>query len=187
MNILKLFVAVAFGLSLTSASAFAAPVTWTIPSTPMTPGGTVSGTFVYDASLPVDERLISINVTVPGTPDDNFRYAGRLRDVAITGQEFAVADASVVDHHTGISITVENIPSVAGGTYTVSSIMVGPCTATPDGKCSGVNNRGFANNVVITSSSPAAVPTLSEWAMIMLGALMAGGAALIINRRRHAS
>lgn len=186
MNILKLSVAVAFGLSLTSASAFAAPVTWTIPSTPMTPGGTVSGTFVYDPDLAVGERLISINVTVLGTPDDNFRYAGSLRDVEITGQEFAVADASVVDRHTGISINVENIPSIAGGTYEVSSIMVGPCTATPGGKCSGVNNSRFANRVVITSSSPAAVPTLSEWAMIMLGALMTGGAALMIHRRRTA-
>lgn len=34
---------------------------------------------------------------------------------------------------------------------------------------------------------PAAVPTLSEWAMILLGLLLAGGAALHLNRRRSAA
>ena len=37
-----------------------------------------------------------------------------------------------------------------------------------------------ANNVV----GPAPVPTLSEWAMILFGAILAGGAALYIQRRR---
>ncbi|MBD7942426.1 IPTL-CTERM sorting domain-containing protein [Brevundimonas guildfordensis] len=32
--------------------------------------------------------------------------------------------------------------------------------------------------------TPAPVPTLSEWAMIMLGVVLAGGAALTIHRRR---
>lgn len=31
---------------------------------------------------------------------------------------------------------------------------------------------------------PAAVPTLSEWAMILLGTILAGGAALVIQRRQ---
>lgn len=34
---------------------------------------------------------------------------------------------------------------------------------------------------------PAPVPTLSEWAMILLTALLAGGAALTIHRRRQAA
>lgn len=34
---------------------------------------------------------------------------------------------------------------------------------------------------------PAAIPTLSEWAMILLGVLLAGGAALTIQRRRQAA
>ena len=35
-------------------------------------------------------------------------------------------------------------------------------------------------------AAPAPVPTVSEWAMILLGALLAGGAALTIQRRRMA-
>lgn len=34
---------------------------------------------------------------------------------------------------------------------------------------------------------PAPVPTISEWAMILLGALLAGGAALKLHRRRQAA
>ena len=34
---------------------------------------------------------------------------------------------------------------------------------------------------------PAAVPTLSEWAMILLGVLLAGAAVVVIQRRRFAT
>jgi len=34
--------------------------------------------------------------------------------------------------------------------------------------------------------APTPVPTLTEWAMIMLGALLAGGAVLQLERRRRA-
>lgn len=37
-----------------------------------------------------------------------------------------------------------------------------------------------------TPPSPAPIPTLSEWAMILLGVALAGGAALTIQRRRTA-
>lgn len=36
-----------------------------------------------------------------------------------------------------------------------------------------------------TVPPPAPVPTMSEWAMIILGTMLAGGAALYIQRRRH--
>lgn len=35
------------------------------------------------------------------------------------------------------------------------------------------------------ASSPTAIPTMTEWAMILLGVALAGGAALTIQRRRH--
>lgn len=44
----------------------------------------------------------------------------------------------------------------------------------------------FADNVSILASAPAPVPTMAEWAMILLGVLLAGGAALTIQRRRAA-
>lgn len=42
-----------------------------------------------------------------------------------------------------------------------------------------------AVTVSLTPPSPAPVPTLSEWAMILLGGLLAGGAALKLHRRRQ--
>ena len=36
----------------------------------------------------------------------------------------------------------------------------------------------------LTAPAPAPVPTLSEWAMILLGLMLAGGAAIQIQRRR---
>ena len=36
-------------------------------------------------------------------------------------------------------------------------------------------------------AAPAAVPTLTEWAMILLGLMLAGVAALAIQRRRRAA
>ena len=34
-------------------------------------------------------------------------------------------------------------------------------------------------------AAPAAVPTLSEWAMILFGLMLAGGAAVLVQRRRQ--
>lgn len=39
---------------------------------------------------------------------------------------------------------------------------------------------------VQVAAAPASIPTMSEWAMILLGVLLAGGAALMIQRRRAA-
>lgn len=49
-------------------------------------------------------------------------------------------------------------------------------------------SQASASSVTISLTpppSPAAAPTLSEWAMILLGVLLAGGAALNIHRRRQ--
>ena len=39
--------------------------------------------------------------------------------------------------------------------------------------------------VTIRAPGPAPVPTLSEWAMILFGTVLAGGAALYLQRRRR--
>ncbi len=46
------------------------------------------------------------------------------------------------------------------------------------------NDLAFSATFVPT---PASVPTLSEWAMILLGVMLAGGAALTLHRRRQAA
>ena len=59
----------------------------------------------------------------------------------------------------------------------------GSCTGdNPNAQASTANSTG--PTVVTVAAAPAPVPTLSEWAMIMLGLLLAGGAAIYIQRRQ---
>ena len=43
-----------------------------------------------------------------------------------------------------------------------------------------------SDRLMLPAAAPTAIPTLSEWAMILLGILLAGIAALTIQRRRTA-
>ena len=66
------------------------------------------------------------------------------------------------------------------------SITFGLTNATIGGGLSDVifGNSQLSSPRTLTLNSPAAVPTLSEWAMILFGLLLAGGAALLIQRRQ---
>lgn len=44
--------------------------------------------------------------------------------------------------------------------------------------------RAFVGAITYSLGAPAAVPTMTEWAMILFGLILAGGAAAIIQRRR---
>lgn len=51
------------------------------------------------------------------------------------------------------------------------------------------HNPHLSDDLVFTVTevaTPATVPTMTEWAMILFGILLAGGAALMIQRRRLA-
>lgn len=57
----------------------------------------------------------------------------------------------------------------------------------PDGR---TTIRSYDSRFIATFATlppPAPVPTMSEWAMILLGTVLAGGAALTIQRRRFAA
>lgn len=60
----------------------------------------------------------------------------------------------------------------AGGTRIVDYSWADPSTA-------------LAFSVTQVATPAAAVPTMTEWAMILFGAILAGGAALYIQRRRQ--
>ncbi len=45
-------------------------------------------------------------------------------------------------------------------------------------------SSGFNGPGAVTTVAAAAIPTLSEWAMILFGTILAGGAALYVQRRR---
>ena len=51
----------------------------------------------------------------------------------------------------------------------------------------GVLTSGTGPTLVAAAPAPAPVPTMSEWAMILFGLMLAGGAALYIQRRQTAA
>lgn len=61
----------------------------------------------------------------------------------------------------------------------------GSCTAITNDASSSVAESSTAT--VVTTTVVAPIPTLSEWAMILFGAMLAGGAALYIQRQRFAA
>lgn len=70
--------------------------------------------------------------------------------------------------------------TLAAGTYTIVLTSLGTNTF------GNVTYRLRGPAAVNLGAAPAAVPTLSEWAMILFGLILAGGAALYIQRRQIA-
>lgn len=170
-------------VSLMATPALAAPVTWTIPATALSSGGSISGTFVFDAALPEANRLVSINVVETGPHAAAHRFVGRENSLQYFGQ----SDSFVTVGNTSvISIKLDPVPSMGAVNYLVPVIVTGTCQRATGGKCDLVTAIGQATNVTISSAAPAAVPTMSEWAMILMGVLLAGGAAVVVQRRRLA-
>lgn len=165
-------------VALAAGAASAAPVKWSIPATPLTGGGTISGTFTYDANTNTYSaiNIVTTAGSIPGDtyirPDNLWSTATQIgtRSVALDSSMMVVRFASPLTNGGG---TVP-IASIHEGDENEGSISLSPLRLT--------SPAGGA----ISSVPPATVPTLSEWAMILLGVLLAGGAALTIHRRRTA-
>ena len=67
-----------------------------------------------------------------------------------------------------------------------SSITFGLTNTTIEANADNIfaGSNAASSRLVLNTSQPAPVPTLSEWAMILFGTILAGGAALYIQRRR---
>lgn len=174
--------------SLIATQALAAPVTWTIPATPTyssgaLDGGSISGTFVFDAALPPADRLVSINVVETGPTPTTYSFTGGVAGPYHVGQESAVA---VVLSTRILALDLSSIPSTSGGSHVVPTIILQPCRGETSGKCNDFAGIRRSEDVTISSAGPAAVPTMNEWAMILMGVILAGGAAVLVQRRRMA-
>lgn len=172
----KLAIAVAFGLSLSAGGALAAPVTWTVPATTLPDGAVVKGTFVYDTStLTISNVNIAQTVVRPGTYTHlanfpfNYRGGQRTASVALNDETWWVNTASI---------------PAAGGSF-VATIGTGQCVAATAGVCENAYTTNYSTALLV-GTPLAAIPTMTEWAMILLAVALAGGAALTIHRRRTA-
>ena len=164
---------------------------------PLTTASTGSGTYtapstgLYDLSAlrlgPFDGNFASVTMTcAPGTPaptvtsvspDSGFPTGGQT--VVITGTDFTGATSVTFGGDPATSFIIDSATQI---TAVSPARAVGPAdivVTTPGGSSANTVADDFAY-VVYT------VPTLSEWAMILFGLLLAGAAALTLNRRRTA-
>lgn len=163
-------------------AALAAPVTWYLSGVTFSDGGTASGSFVFDAAT---STYSSVNIVTSGGTVAPSTYVG----VVPTPQsdEFLIQGLTSAGNGAGsptIALFYANYLTDAGGTVAFFNPVSG------EGQCGGAGCTTFAGGVAartvvsgyITSVRP--VPTMSEWAMILLGVALAGSAALMIQRRR---
>lgn len=156
----------------------AAPVIWNVNGT-ISGGGTVSGSFAYD----VDTNTYSaINITTTAGTLPGATYTTIHATAFSPTSLIALSAAGSGAGQPVISLSFPALTN-AGGTGAASGTE-GACSA----NCTFFS--GTVRNYTATLASvpaPAPVPTMSEWAMILFGTMLAGGAALYVQRRRRAA
>ncbi len=124
---------------------------------------------------------------------DNVGYSGVINSDRANVQLVVIdrSDLAAGDFDFEINTQGLVVPDAADDFY-VDGIAIGRAGVAPFPAGAGAYRSVWTfRNGVLTSGTgptliapPAAVPTLSEWAMVFFGALLAGGAALYIQRRR---
>ena len=163
-------------------AAMAAPVTWYLSGVTFSDGGTASGSFVFDAAT---STYSSVNIVTSGGTVASSTYVAvvpspQSDDSLIQGLTSAGNGAGSPT----IALFYANFLTDAGGTVGFFNPVSG------EGQCGGPSCATFSGGTPlrtvvsgqVTTVRP--IPTMSEWAMILLGVALAGGAVLMIQRRR---
>ena len=165
---------------------------WTITGT-FSDGGTLSGSYTYDNDVP-GGSYTNINVTTTaGTPAPILATGATYTARGGLGGSNAVqllTAGGTADGQRAIEIYLVGNMGNAGGVRAINpgTSVEGLCTG---GTCTGAygSQRQLVSGSVTGVPAPvvAAVPTLTEWAMIGLtGLLAAVGATMAMRRRRVA-
>ena len=181
---MKLLAAAGISLSLVATAAAADPVQWTLNNVAFDDGGAASGSFVYDADSNTYSQVNIVSTagsTLPGAT-----YIAPLSSVPSNSQSlFAMTAGGAVAGEYILGLFTTTARTNAGGTLTInpgnaeSRCGNTPCTTTPP------PIRAIAGGTMTGTAVVAAVPTMTEWATILFGLILAGGAALCIQRRRQ--
>ena len=146
--------------------------------------GNVMGQFTYDQTANTFSA-VSVSTTAgngPAGAAPAVTYTVVKTGAAASGVTFLAGPAGI-----GQKAILFNIsPDLTTANPAISAAAEATCT---DAACGGFtfNRQGyvpgtFGRTLVVVP--PAPVPTMSEWAMILFGMILAGGAALYIQRRR---
>lgn len=113
---------------------------------------------------------------------------------ATTGSSFGSTTATTNGQALSISLNAAGIAAVnaARGSTIAFGFAAGPRTAPTDGVFAGSDGATTRQMVLTPTATPvvtpvAQIPTMTEWAMILFGTILAGGAALYIQRRKLAA
>jgi hypothetical protein len=173
----------ALAVVLIAGTAAAVPVKWTIPSMTLSDGGTISGSFTFDADTGAysDINIVTAGGTRPGLNTTYVRisamggYATQLYlHPAGPNAQTAFMWFSAPLTNAGGAVAIGEIHEAAACLEPCTGFAVDRSTYTP----------GSITGAVI-GAGPTPVPTMSEWAMILFGAILAGGTALYLQRRRQ--
>lgn len=180
MKLLTFVVAIAASLFASAASAD--PVVWTLNGVTTANGFTVTGSFTYDADT---NTYSAINVTSTGGVGPFSAIANAPASSAGTAL-FIQTPAGAGQN--GIVFSTANKTN-AGGTLTITTGAGAGGLYTCTGVCAG-GNYTLGSHITagtMVGVAPTPVPTLSEWAMILFGLILAGGAAFYIQQRQVAA
>lgn len=170
-----------------STAALAAPVNYVFNGTfnEQQSTGTYSGSFTYETTT---QKVTAASVTVsPGLSDDGSpRSAATYNTVTDSSQlHFTVTNAPFAQGNR-VFVVLATGAFFSSPNPAISNAYDGLCINAP---CSGLNQTDAGtstSNPPITLAQgvpPTPVPTLTEWAMILLGLTLAGGATIVIQRR----
>lgn len=163
-------------------------------------GNTARGYFIYSipAGAPITGATLSVNaVQVLAGPNTLEIYdvttspatvASAATSVAVyndlgTGTMYGTAVATVNNEILTIALNPDGIAAInaaRGGSFAIGFLNATDGGGSDTIFLSSVNT--VPRNLVLTRAEP--VPTLSEWAMIILGLMLASGAAFYVQRRK---
>ncbi|HQQ77511.1 MAG TPA: IPTL-CTERM sorting domain-containing protein [Thermoanaerobaculia bacterium] len=164
-----------------SGNADAIPVVWQLNGVTFADGGTASGSFVYDSST---NTYSSVNITTtPGT-------------VLATGATFLFVSPGVSPTSSGFLAGASNVPNLTGtrafalffasplssngGLVNLSSGLEASCANATCGSPAAPSRSTNAGSVNGTATSP--IPTLSAWALLATGLLLAAAGFAALRR-----
>jgi len=189
MKIKTLARSAALAAVLVAGGAQAEALKWQFSGATFEGGGQITGTFVYDADADTVSQ-VNFNTSAGGAVaaaayrqiNPTYPHTGGLYVLALTTSGSATGAP-------GIQIAFAT-PLTDDGTETqlaAANSVEGAC----DDDCTTLQEPSravLAGSVVLAEAAEAEpIPTLSEWAMILFGAVLAGSAALFVQRRRSLS
>jgi hypothetical protein len=168
--------------------ASATPLLWTLDAgITLTGGGTVSGSFVYDAATNT-YSAINITTTAGTLPGATYRFVAPAPQNQFILTVVTTSGANQAGNP-GLRLQFAGGLLAAGAALIPTDMREGTC---PDAGCAG--NFGplgptVRENILGTVSSSALsagqVPTLSEWGMAIFSILLMGTAALYLRKTRR--